>query len=31
MPKTKDLRIKATPDQVALAIVKGGGVRKPKK
>ncbi len=30
MPNEKDLRIKATPDAVALAIVKGGGVKKPK-
>ena len=31
MPKIKDRRIKATPQQVMHAIVKGGGVRKPKK
>lgn len=31
MPKEKDLRINATPEQLAQAIVKGGGVkRKPK-
>ena len=31
MPKITDLRIKATPEQVRQAIVKGGGVkRKPK-
>ena len=32
MPKITDLRIKATPQQVMQAIVKGGGVkRKPKR
>ena len=30
MPKIKDLRIKAPPQQVMQAIVKGGVVRKPK-
>ena len=31
MPKIKDLRIKATPQQVMLAIVRGGDVKpKPK-
>ena len=31
MPKIKDRRIKATPQQVMLAIVRGGGVKqKPK-
>lgn len=31
MPKAKDLRIKATPEQLAQAIVKGGGVKKKPK
>ena len=30
MPKIKDLRIKATPEQVMQAIMRGGGMKKPK-